>query len=820
MKKYTLFILCLFVGTRLFSQITVTGNNVAAQLANKLVGYGVTISNPTLDCGSVNTTDYGSGIFTTVTSNLGLDSGIVLTSGVAATSGTATGVNGPVGSFASNVPNWPGDPDLNLLINGTTYDRCVLEFDFTTIGDTVKFNYVFGSEEYQSWTCTTFNDVFGFFLSGPGVTGPYSNSSKNLALVPGSTTCPVAISTIFCPNSAGCCNTTQYCFGNTPGCGAYNAANNTCAYFVCNGATAPGTVTYQGFTVPLTAVNPVIPCSTYHIKMAVADKSDHILDSGFFLQAGSFSSNQVNIDLNTGLTSQNGNPVIVEGCDTTNKLIISRQIVGTAVYVDTINFLIQGNATNGVDYSTLPSSVVFTAGGLSTDTLIKIPLIAFNDGIAEGTEYIKIYILSGCMSLVTDSIIVEIRDSLSFNLTTPNTALCLGQSVTTAGTWDNGLTFQWSPTTNMTNPNGLVTTITPTAIGSQTYSLTATYMTCTPVTQSFTVTTDPIPVITPISDYDLCEGNDINISVTVNPPFNYNYSWNPATNISNQNGSSATLTGVQTQNVTFTATSPNAGCTASDDFQVNVWPWMQGTICPDTLVCNAQPVQLWVTGGSGNYMWYPSGTLSCSLCPDPIATALGTTIYYAVLLDPHGCQDTLKTIVENHPPFSLVLANNDTTIFIGESVELFASGAPYYYWSPTNYMTYTQGNNPMVTPIETTTYVVTGVSTLQGCPQKDSVTINVVESDVWVPSVFSPNNDGKNDLFHVMIGRNKLAKLQEFKIYDRWGKEIFATKDILDGWDGKYKGTESDPGVYFYQIRIAYPTGRTAYLKGDVTLIR
>jgi gliding motility-associated-like protein len=135
-------------------------------------------------------------------------------------------------------------------------------------------------------------------------------------------------------------------------------------------------------------------------------------------------------------------------------------------------------------------------------------------------------------------------------------------------------------------------------------------------------------------------------------------------------------------------------------------------------------------------------------------------------------------------------------------------------------MTYTQSNNPLVTPLETTTYVVTGVSDLQGCPQKDSVKVTVLENDVWVPTVFSPNGDGKNDIFKILTGRTRFVKIQEFKIYNRWGTEIYNGKDVSQGWDGTYKGQPQDTGTYFYQIRVAYPTGRVGYLKGDFTLIR
>jgi gliding motility-associated-like protein len=210
--------------------------------------------------------------------------------------------------------------------------------------------------------------------------------------------------------------------------------------------------------------------------------------------------------------------------------------------------------------------------------------------------------------------------------------------------------------------------------------------------------------------------------------------------------------------------------------------------------------------------------LSCEFCPDPIATAIGTTTYNAILLDPHGCQDTLSVTIENHPPFNLILHNNDTTIYQGDNVQLRASGAPFYYWTPTTYLTYTQSNSPLATPYEDITYTVTGVSLLQGCPQQDSVHIKVIQQDVVLPNAFSPNGDGNNDVFRVTA--RKFINVQEFKIFNRWGNEIFSTGDIRKGWDGTYKGIAQDPGVYQYLVRVAYPNGKTQFLKGDVTLVR
>lgn len=818
MNKFisSLVLLTLLVSNQINGQIAVTANNVANDLAQKLVGFGVTVTNATLNCGEGGTAgsgDYGSGVFTVTSSNLGIDSGIVLTSGVAASNGFVQGVNGPA-SGPANFTNNGGDADLTQAIGGATFDKCILEFDFVTLGDTVKFDYVFGSSEYPSFTCSNFNDVFGFFISGPGIAGPYSNGAKNIALVPGSTTCPVGVSTIYCPNMPGCCNTTNTnCFGMTPGCTAFNATNNTCAYFVCNAGGA--TVNYQGFTTVLTAISEVIPCSTYHMKLAIADKGDQTLDSGVFLKAGSFTSNVIEVKLNTGLLSTSGSPVLVEGCDSA-KLNVTRKIILGTVYADTINMSIVGTASNGVDYTTLPTQITFTAS--ANDTIKTLNLYAFQDGLAEGTEYIKIYILSGCSQLITDSLIIEVRDSLSFELNNVSTAICLGDSVVISGTQDQGVNMSWTPTTDVVNPNTLLTTIIPSTIGSQYYTVTGTYGSCVPVLRGFTITTDPIPVITPISDYEICEGETFVINAIVNPPFGYNLNWNPSSGLINTNSYNPTFVGTTPQTIDFTVTSPNAGCTATDQFFVQVWPFAEGDIMDDTLVCSGEPVQLWVSGGNNQYQWYPAGNLSCEFCPNPIATGLGSNTYYAILLDIHGCQDTLDVMVENHPPFNLQLYNNDTTIYMGESVQLYADGAPYYYWSPTDYLGYSQSNNPVATPLATTTYTVTGVSALQGCPQQDSVKITVIMQDVFVPNAFSPNGDGINDVFRVTA--RKLINLQEFRIFNRWGQEVFYTSDIRQGWDGRFKGKPQDPGTYKYMMRVAYPNGRTDFIKGDITLVR
>ena len=153
-----------------------------------LIGSGVTSSNVTYQGNVVQRGDFTSGEST----NLGLDAGVILTSGDIFDIPDECN-----GKLSSSQDFNLSDPDLNVLCGFTTQDCSILEFDFIPQSDTLTFRYVFGSEEYNEYVCSIFNDVFGFFISGPGIVGPYTNNAENIAIIPGSAPpLPVAINSI------------------------------------------------------------------------------------------------------------------------------------------------------------------------------------------------------------------------------------------------------------------------------------------------------------------------------------------------------------------------------------------------------------------------------------------------------------------------------------------------------------------------------------------------------------------------------------------------------------------------------------------------
>ena len=294
MKKYLLFIL-LFYGVNLYSQITIDlsppHDSPVHLIDNVLLGGGVTASNHNYQGDSIQI-----GFFDATNTSLGINSGIVMATGeVSALDPTFTSafpflpntVTDPdLLNVANSVPPLLPSPHTNSFTVSSINDVAILEFDFIPTSDSLSFNYVFGSEEYFAFENSQYNDVFGFFLSGPGISGPYSspsyhpNGSINLAIVPGSNPpLPITISSV---NSVTPINS---------------------QYFVDNQGGLDTIASADGYTTVLTA-NAAVQCGeTYHIRLAIADGSDQGLSSFVWLEAGSFSSPVLEVIDDLGLDS-------------------------------------------------------------------------------------------------------------------------------------------------------------------------------------------------------------------------------------------------------------------------------------------------------------------------------------------------------------------------------------------------------------------------------------------------------------------------------------------------------------------------------------
>lgn len=254
MKKILLSLLiALSIANSGKAQLIITDSLATADVANLLSGFGVNISNLSINCDPSAMGEFvGS-------------SEIPITQGLLLTSGWADNLYGPNNNAQSS--GWlylPGDPDLDFMIQSITYDACALEFDCTPQGDTLLFNFAFGSEEYPEFV-GAFNDAFAILLSGPGISG-----TQNVAQLPNGDI--VSINNVNANTNAG------YYFDNSAG--VHTA--------------------YDGFTQNLEVFAVTIPDSTYHFKVVIADNNDYAFDSGVMLEAFSFRSS---VDVPLGISN-------------------------------------------------------------------------------------------------------------------------------------------------------------------------------------------------------------------------------------------------------------------------------------------------------------------------------------------------------------------------------------------------------------------------------------------------------------------------------------------------------------------------------------
>lgn len=330
-----------------------------------LLGAGVSVSNVTFNgqAGTVLNPQIGAFSSGDV---LGIDNGLLLCTGEV---GLVLGPNDVENlSLPEDGYSFLGDDDLSALNwdLAAANDVAVLEFDLVPSGDSLMFTFVFGSEEYNEYVCTEFNDVFGFFLSGPGINGTFTNNAVNLALIPGTST-PVAINTVN---------------NGTPGDEALDDLNCALAdpnwdqhtefYQDNTGSTA---IQLDGMTVPLQASAAVQCGETYHIKMAVGDIGDQFYDSGVFIAGASFSSTS---SVNAALFVDTPDGTLTEGCDTAH-IVISRSVTTDTL---TLALIATGLAVNGTDHTLVPPHVVLLPG----EEFVVLPITAFSDGLSEGAE--------------------------------------------------------------------------------------------------------------------------------------------------------------------------------------------------------------------------------------------------------------------------------------------------------------------------------------------------------------------------------------------------------------------------------------------------
>jgi gliding motility-associated-like protein len=252
------------------------------------------------------------------------------------------------------------------------------------------------------------------------------------------------------------------------------------------------------------------------------------------------------------------------------------------------------------------------------------------------------------------------------------------------------------------------------------------------------------------------------------------------------------------------------GCSGTDSILVTQSNNPSPTITGLLTVCIGDISVLDAGSGYTSYLWSTNAT-SQSI------NVTTSGIYSVTVTNAAGCSGSDTVIVDVVAALS-VNAWPDTTIFLGESVQLHSSGAASWNWSPVEGLSCTTCPDPVANPQVTTTYTVIVIDS-NGCPNMDIVTIivDINCGTLFIPNIFSPNGDKANDVLYI---RGNCIKTLTFFIYDRWGEKVFITKDPSEGWDGNFKGKQMDPGVFFYYLKAELLNNSEVNKKGTITLVR
>lgn len=736
------------LGITVNAQITVDATPTAVDLVtNTLIGNGVSVSNITF-VGQ----NSQKGRFTSGTSNIGLPSGIMLSSGRITDCVPPNQPSSLFGQFGD-----PGDTDVLATAQSVTsnpdswlitdtYDAAVLEFDFIPDGNNVTFKFVFASEEYTTYINTEYNDAFGFYIDGPNPAGGnYVN--QNLALVPG-TNEPITISTIH-PGLNG-----QYYIGT------------------------PSGHSFNGFTVPIEISFNVTCGEVYHFKFAVADCQDDYLDTGVFLEEGSFTSVPVQISFNTNISGgavQNDSTVF-EGCNQLTDILFTRpgcQDIDSLI----VDVQITGTSTNGVDFTTLDDTLIFVPG---EDSIIW-QLNVFADGIIEGAE------------------------SIIFNLTTVGPG---GDTITASGTlWINepsplvvtGADVNLYCLTDSTDISALASG------GFQPYTYAWNTL------DSVAAITVGIPGNGSIDYYvtatDLCGYTDVDtVTVNMNQTLAIDTMMMWPSNACDPTGA---VSGIAT-GLTSVLGQPYYNWTGPDT--------IPGPYDVDASVLEDIP--------SGWYYFTVTDDV-CTVTDSVFVEPLDPPIAQFTPSPSSGCTPLTVTFTNNSQNTSNYYWDfgNGQTASVGNS-----SSQTITYTSNAVVMLIAYADPTCAD----TTYASISIST---CGCTDPLAINYdptaavddgsclfPEPEVIAPNVFTPNGDASNAFY---IFDTKHVVQLEVSILNRWGNVMYSADENITligtfvGWNGKTaNGTDAEEGTYFYKYLATGIDGKQTEGHGFLELIR
>lgn len=431
---------------------------------------------------------------------------------------------------------------------------------------------------------------------------------------------------------------------------------------------------------------------------------------------------------------------------------------------------------------------------------------------ADNLVSLKVTSSKGCIDSISKTLAV--RDVPLLSLPFRDTLICSIDTLLlpVVGTGK----FSWSPRYNITDTASANPQVFPK--DTTTYYVSLSEDGCSTIDSIKVNVLDSVSVYAG-ADTTICLSDTLNLTPVSNA---LQYFWSPSTYLVSEPNIKNPIARPDITTI-YTVTASLGKCVAKDFITIKVVPYPVADAGNNVSICYGDFTKLSATIVGASFTWTPSGSLVDFSTLTPISGPVKTTAYTLTVFDTLGCpkpgfDSVVVTVISPVKAF----AGNDTAIVAGQPLQLTASGGSLYAWSPSDGMNNSFIANPVIVLgafYDSIIYKVK-VSVPEGCFADDDIKVKVfkTEPDIFIPTAFTPNHDGKNDLLKpIPVG---IVSIDYFRVYNRWGQMLYSTSQIGQGWDGLWKGKEQATGTYVFMAAGTNYLGRAVLKKGTVVLIR
>jgi len=812
MKYFTLIIIsCLSLSS--LGQITVDTSVTPEEAVEELLGENITISNY-IFTGADNQVGY----FDCVECGFDFTNGVILATGDAS---VAVGPNDLGAASEGGEFNGVEDADLaQVAAIDTFHDIAAMEFDFVALGDSITFNYTYASEEYHTFINDDgIFDVFLLLISGPGINGPYSNNSENIALVPG-TNLAVSNSTI---------NNGNWDFGAN----ATNGPCENCEFFVDNGNGGLDTpqyddetvVQYNGYTTGLSAVKGGLQCGeTYHLRIVIADTSDNSFDSAVIIESNSITSN-LTVDVEFNVNVDGYGEGLAEECGTGELLFTRPSAIPSEIPLN-ISIEYGGDATYGEDYTALPTQLFFGPG---VDEIL-FTVNAFADDLSEGDELVIINVTGAgeCGSAdVTSNYEFNIVDIQELEIDLINEAqLCGGDTTLVPGVIGGfgDLIYEWTDFSGNLLSSDIDYSLSVPNGGLANLVFSVQDICGNEMSQTVEISNLPLLeiMIPDVITSDCITNNQIIAEANLDLD-DIQFSWSSTQ--SDFTPSSSSIANYQGNESGVISLFADAGCNNSTSVETEIIIIQDPLfldLLPDTTICfdGVAVLNASASGGTGELIYNWTGNGDEFSTPVINVSPSNSSIYEVQVIDQCGNQISDQNTVEvqhvANSSFSITELANDQFYFEPTLDDNCSSCVLLWTFSDGFE---TDEFNP-VHEFSESGYIGATLTVTSSAGCKSSVTELVnVPAIVYIPNAFTPDNDGINDVWNIEI---RGIDQYELSIFNRWGDLVFHSLDPSEVWNGSnLNGDYYVPnGSYSYQLEYRALDSQSYAKTGTVTILR